>query len=75
KDGIIMDESFEREGCVISKASTSLLLDHLKGKYMKDIDNIDKAFIFSLIGIDLSKNPSRIKCATLALNALKKNLK
>ncbi|MEM4296716.1 MAG: iron-sulfur cluster assembly scaffold protein [Candidatus Anstonellales archaeon] len=75
KDGIIMDASFEGEGCVISKASTSLLLDHLKGKYMKDIDNIDKAFIFSLIGIDLSKNPSRIKCATLALNALKKNLK
>ncbi|MEM4295900.1 MAG: iron-sulfur cluster assembly scaffold protein, partial [Candidatus Anstonellales archaeon] len=31
KDGIIMDASFEGAGCVISTASTSLLLDHLKG--------------------------------------------
>lgn len=75
ENGIIKSASFEGNGCVISKASASLLLEHLIGRPTKCINDINNDFIFSLIGIDLSKNPARIKCATLALNALKKNIK
>jgi nitrogen fixation NifU-like protein len=75
ENDVIKEASFEGNGCLISTVSASLLLDYLRGKKVKEIKNIEKDLIFSLINIDLSKNPIRIKCATLALNALKDHFK
>jgi nitrogen fixation NifU-like protein len=75
KDLEIEDIKFKGKGCVISKAATSLLLEHLKGKKLSYISKLDKEIIFSLLNLDLSNNPTRINCATLALNGLKEYLK
>jgi nitrogen fixation NifU-like protein len=75
ENNIIKKALFQAKGCVISKASASLLLEYLEGKSVKSIKRLNEKHIFSLIGIDLSNNPVRIKCATLALNAIKSYFK
>ena len=72
KDGMVADASFTGEGCAISIASASLLMDYAKGKTLEEIKNLDKEKILELLGLDLLKNPSRLKCALLPLAALKK---
>ncbi len=71
KDGKIADASFTGEGCAISIASASLLLDYLKGKKVEEIENVGKEKVMELLELDLSRNPSRLKCALLPLMALK----
>ncbi|MGV8163073.1 MAG: iron-sulfur cluster assembly scaffold protein [Candidatus Nanoarchaeia archaeon] len=72
KEGKIQDALFEGKGCVISMASTSLLLEHIKGKTLKEIDDITREDLLDMIGINLT--PSRIKCATLSLVTVKKGI-
>jgi nitrogen fixation NifU-like protein len=74
KDGLIEEARFTGKGCAISQASASLVTDFLKGKKVEDIRRITKEDVLSLIKIDLSKNPTRIRCALLPLDALKKAL-
>ncbi len=88
KDGIISDITFEGEACVISIASTSILINKLIGKsinvaleiidnYLKMIneEEYDETLISDLVVFDdVSKQPSRIKCATLTANGIKKYL-
>ncbi|MEW6528678.1 MAG: Fe-S cluster assembly sulfur transfer protein SufU [Candidatus Micrarchaeota archaeon] len=71
----IKDAKFKGHGCAISTASASLLTEYIKGKKIINLLKIGQKEIFSLIGIDLSKNPSRIKCAILPLTALKAGIK
>ncbi len=73
KNGKITDASFTGEGCAISIASASLLLDYAKGKKLEEIKKIDKEKVMELLELDLSKNPSRLKCALLPLMAMKKS--
>jgi nitrogen fixation NifU-like protein len=72
KDGIITEARFLGKGCAISQASASLFTGFLKGKRISEIDRIGKEDIMGLIKIDLTKNPSRMKCALLPLDALRK---
>jgi nitrogen fixation NifU-like protein len=72
KNGKVADASFEGEGCAISIASASLLMDYVKGKPLEEVEGIGKEELMELLGIDLSRNPSRLKCALLPLAALKK---
>ncbi len=72
KDGVIEDVSFDGEGCSISIASTSLLLDSIKGKTISEVNSLKDDYALSLIGIPLTM--SRIKCALLPLDALKKSI-
>lgn len=88
ENGIIRDVSFEGEACVISISSTNILINLLIGKTkeegIKIIDNYlkmineeeyDKDLIKDLLAFDdTSKQPSRIKCATLSANGIKKFL-
>jgi nitrogen fixation NifU-like protein len=74
KDGIIADAKFMGEGCAISMASSSLFTGFLKGKKADELSKITRDDVLSLIKIDLSKNPSRMKCALLPFEALKKAL-
>ena len=45
KDGIIEDMAFSGHGCAISQASTSLMIDTLKGKTLEEAREIIKTFI------------------------------
>ena len=67
KDGKIEDASFVGEGCAISIASASLLMDYVRGRTLEEIREMDKGEVMELLGLDLSKNPSRLKCALLPL--------
>ena len=87
-DNIIKDISFEGEACVISISSTNILINLLIGKskeealyiidnYLKMIneEDYDKEVLKELLVFDdTSKQPSRIKCATLTANGIKKFL-
>jgi nitrogen fixation NifU-like protein len=68
--GKIKEIKFSGKGCIISKASASLLTEYVKGKKISEIKNLDKDFILKLLGIELG--PTRLKCALLPLNVLKK---
>lgn len=88
ENDIIKDVSFEGEACVISISSTNILTNLLIGKNKKDgiylIDNYlkmineeeyDKEVLGELLAFDdTSRQPSRIKCATLSANGIKKFL-
>lgn len=88
EDNIIKDISFEGEACVISISSTNILTNLLIGKtkeegiylidnYLKMIneEEYDKEVLKELLVFDdTSRQPSRIKCATLSANGIKKFL-
>ncbi len=87
-NNIIKDISFDGEACVISISSTNILINLLIGKskedalyiinnYLKMIneEEYDKEVLRELLVFDdTSKQPSRIKCATLTANGIKKYL-
>jgi len=75
KDGVVEDARFTGKGCAISQASSSLFTGFLKGKKLEELGKISKDDVLGLIKIDLSKNPTRMKCALLPLDALRKALK
>ena len=60
------------EGCAISQASASLLTQSMKGKTLEELKALTKDDALRLLKIDLSKNPTRIRCALLPLDALRK---
>ena len=45
KDGVIEDMAFSGHGCAISQASTSIMIDTLKGKSLEEAKEIFKTFI------------------------------
>ena len=45
KDGVIEDMAFSGHGCAISQASTSIMIDTLKGKSLEEAKQIIKTFI------------------------------
>jgi len=72
KDGKIEDVKFSGKGCAISQASASLFTEHIKGKTIDEVKAMGKDDLLSLIKVDLSRNPTRIRCALLPLDAFKK---
>ena len=73
KDGVINDISFEGEGCMISMAGTSILLDKIKSANVSEIEEATPQLIFDLFGKKIVK--TRPRCAHLALNTLKVSVK
>lgn len=72
--GEVIDICFSGEGCLISQASASLLVGEVKRvRNLSEIKKFDKDTVLKLLGIPLT--PSRIQCATLALEVLRKVLK
>ncbi len=74
-DGKVAEAKFMGKGCAISQASASLFTGYLKGRKVEELENIRKEDVLALLKIDLSKNPTRMKCALLPLDALRKALK
>lgn len=66
----LIDLKFTGDGCVISKASASIMSEFMKGKNVEEIKKINQEDFLSILGIPLSI--SRIKCALLPYSALQK---
>ncbi len=71
-NGDIIDLGWQGEGCAISQAATSLFTEELKGKSATKITAINADTILHLLGLP-NLNPTRLRCATLCLNAVKKS--
>ncbi|KRW92547.1 nitrogen fixation protein NifU [Alicyclobacillus tengchongensis] len=86
EDGVVKDVRFRGSGCSISMASASMMTDAIKGKTISEALHLAQTFsgmmkgepadldelgeLESLQGV--SKFPARIKCATLAWQALER---
>jgi len=69
-DGETIDEvKFSGRGCAISQASTSMLMEMVKGRTVTEIAELPKDELLEEIGIPLT--PIRLKCALLGLGVLK----
>jgi nitrogen fixation protein NifU and related proteins len=69
-DGETIDEvKFSGRGCAISQASTSMLMEMVKGRKVGEIAGLPKEALLEEIGIPLT--PIRLKCALLGLGVLK----
>jgi len=87
-DGKVIDAKYSGEGCSISMSSASMMTEAVKGKTFDEALNMASKFsalmrgepvefeeledIEALSGVN--KFPARIKCATLAWNALRKGI-
>lgn len=88
EDGTVKDVRFRGAGCSISMASASMMTEAVKGRPLsealalsgvfrsmmrgEDVDTDDLGDLEALHGV--SKFPARIKCATLAWQALEKGI-
>lgn len=89
KDGVVEDVRFKGSGCSISMASASMMTEIIKGKPVEEALEISQEFRKLLKGEETNtdllgeleslggvcKFPARIKCATLAWNALERTKK
>jgi nitrogen fixation protein NifU and related proteins len=70
EDGETIDEvKFSGRGCAISQASTSMLMEMVKGRTATEIAELAKDELLEEVGIPLT--PVRLKCALLGLGVLK----
>ena len=72
-DNVIKEVSFTGEGCAISQASMSMLSEEIINMSLDEFSKLDSNFIKDMLEIDLG--PSRLKCATLGLESIRKSLK
>ncbi|BDR56194.1 Fe-S cluster assembly sulfur transfer protein SufU [Xylocopilactobacillus apis] len=85
----IVEIKFDGSGCIISQASASMMTDLVKGKSLKEAKNLKEVFSKMITDPDFKDTdvledaeilqgvrqfPPRIKCATLAWNALEKSI-
>ncbi len=69
-DGVIKNVSFDGEGCMVSMAGTSIILEKLKGKTVSDVEETPPEVVSSILGKRLVT--TRHNCAFLGFNTLKK---
>jgi len=86
--GVVKDAKFKGEGCSISIASASMMTEAVKGKTLEQAIELADKFSSLMKGeavefddyedlealSGVNKFPARIKCATLAWNALRKGV-
>lgn len=70
KGGKVADVRFTGSGCAISMASASMLTKAVRGKSINKISQITGQDVLGMIGGAVA--PARLKCAFLALEALRK---
>lgn len=68
QDGKIADCYFSGEGCVISQASASMLLEEMLGKTVEDVKHFSAEDMLKLYGARLT--PNRQKCCLLSWKVL-----
>jgi nitrogen fixation protein NifU and related proteins len=65
----VADIKFRGSGCAISQASTSMLMEMVKGRKASEIAAMPRDELLDEVGIPLT--PIRLKCALLGLGVLK----
>ena len=65
----IADVRFQGRGCAISQASTSMLMEMVKGRTAQEVADMSRDELLEEVGIPLT--PIRLKCALLGLGVLK----
>jgi len=63
-DGRIEDAWFDGDGCCISQAAASMLLEQLQGRTVEEIKNFSADDMLTLFGAKLT--PNRQKCCLLS---------
>jgi nitrogen fixation NifU-like protein len=66
----IAEVCFDGQGCVISLAAASMLMEEVEGKSLEEVKKMDRQTMLDLLGIPLTT--MRVKCAMLALRTLEK---
>jgi nitrogen fixation NifU-like protein len=61
--------TFEGEGCTISQASASYLMDEVNGKTLDEVLAIDHGNLMDALGREIVQQ--RTRCATLSLDTLR----
>lgn len=69
EDEVLKDARFRGEGCAISQAGASILLEELIGMKVTEVLAISREDVVDMLGVPVTAR--RKKCATLALLALK----
>jgi nitrogen fixation protein NifU and related proteins len=64
---------FSGDGCIISQAAASMLMDEIQGKTVGEITAIEPQRVLDLVGIPLSAQ--RVKCALLVLQTVKDGIR
>lgn len=65
----ITDATFDGQGCTISMAASSLLMDMIIGKTIAEVEAMDYSEIIEQLGREVVE--ARLRCATLAIDTLK----
>jgi nitrogen fixation protein NifU and related proteins len=68
-NGIVEDAKFDGSACAVSVISASMLTDMIIGKSIVELQKLTKEELLNTL--DLNLTTSRVKCATLAFNALR----
>lgn len=65
----VTEVGWDGRGCSISQAAASMLTELVQGRSLDEVRAINKDDVMEMLGLDLG--PARLKCALLALKALK----
>ncbi len=68
----LADAAFSGQGCIVSQAAASMLLEDVIGNKIADLKELAPEYLLKLIGAPLT--PARVKCALLSLKVLKSAL-
>ena len=70
---LIADARFSGDGCIISQAAASMLLEDALGKPVSDLEDMPPQVMLDLVGVALTAQ--RVKCALLGLQTLKDGIR
>ncbi len=68
-NGAIIEARFDGEGCALSTAASSILLEDLQGKHVIEIEALTDEMFLQLLGVDVTSG--RIDCALFGLRTLR----
>jgi len=72
-DGVVDEIKFSGEGCMISQAGASLMVEKMKGKSIEEIQAISPDAVKDILGKKLVS--TRPRCAMLGFNTIKNAIK
>jgi nitrogen fixation protein NifU and related proteins len=70
---VIKDAKFDGVACAVSVIASNFMLENIIGKTLEEARQITKEDLLEMIGVNLTT--SRVKCATLVLEALQNAIK
>jgi nitrogen fixation NifU-like protein len=72
-DGVVDEIKFSGEGCMISQAGASLMVEKMKGKSIEEIQAMSPDAVIDILGKKLVS--TRPRCAMLGFNTIKNAIK